>query len=178
MTDDKRKEITESLGLAKWLLVIGGLVILFMPFILTSNSVYKGFNLTTYGQIGDTIGGITAPFLNLIGAFLVFYALKAQVKANELIQDQIDKDNEIKEIENGSADQEDNVLKNAPHTAEIVSADEWAHSYSRSKAAYPLDWIREKKYWVPVGRVDNAWGDRNLICTCGSPEEYEAFQNQ
>jgi len=85
---------------------------------------------------------------------------------------------EIKEVENGNAGQEDNVLKNAPHTAEMVSADEWPHSYSRSKAAYPLNWIREKKYWVPVGRVDNAWGDRNLICTCGSPKEYEAFQNE
>jgi len=82
---------------------------------------------------------------------------------------------EIKEVESGMADKEDNVLKNAPHTAEKVSADQWKHSYSRSKAAYPLEWIRENKFWVPVGRVDNAWGDRNLICTCGSPEEYEAF---
>jgi len=82
---------------------------------------------------------------------------------------------EIKEIEEGKAHQEDNVLKNAPHTAEKVSADEWTHNYSRSKAAYPLDWIRDNKYWVPVGRVDNAWGDRNLICNCGTPEEYEAF---
>jgi len=82
---------------------------------------------------------------------------------------------EIKEIDSGQADIEDNVLKNAPHTAETVSADEWNHKYSRSKAAYPVEWIRDNKYWVPVGRVDNAWGDRNLICTCGSPEEYEAF---
>jgi glycine dehydrogenase len=83
--------------------------------------------------------------------------------------------NEIKEVEEGKADKENNVLKNAPHTAEKVSADKWEHDYSRSKAAYPLEWIKENKYWVPVGRVDNAWGDRNLICTCGSPEEYEAF---
>nr|WP_321355004.1 aminomethyl-transferring glycine dehydrogenase [uncultured Draconibacterium sp.] len=82
---------------------------------------------------------------------------------------------EVKEVENGAADKADNVLKNAPHTAESVCADEWAHAYGREKAAYPLDWVRENKYWVPVGRVDNAWGDRNLICTCGSPEEYEAF---
>ncbi|WP_297096807.1 aminomethyl-transferring glycine dehydrogenase [uncultured Draconibacterium sp.] len=82
---------------------------------------------------------------------------------------------EVKEVENGVADKADNVLKNAPHTAESVCADEWTHAYGREKAAYPLDWVRENKYWVPVGRVDNAWGDRNLICTCGSPEEYEAF---
>ncbi|HSO88914.1 MAG TPA: aminomethyl-transferring glycine dehydrogenase [Draconibacterium sp.] len=82
---------------------------------------------------------------------------------------------EIKEIENGEADKTNNVLKNAPHTAEKVVADVWEYNYSREKAAYPLQWIRENKYWVPVGRVDNAWGDRNLICTCGSPEEYESF---
>ncbi|WP_163323088.1 aminomethyl-transferring glycine dehydrogenase [Draconibacterium mangrovi] len=82
---------------------------------------------------------------------------------------------EVKEVENGVADKADNVLKNAPHTAQSVCADEWPHAYGREKAAYPLDWVRENKYWVPVGRVDNAWGDRNLICTCGSPEEYEAF---
>lgn len=85
---------------------------------------------------------------------------------------------EIKEIEMGQADKEDNVLKNAPHTAEKVCSDNWNYAYSRNKAAYPLDWIRENKYWVPVGRVDNAWGDRNLICTCGSPEEYEAFSEK
>jgi glycine dehydrogenase len=82
---------------------------------------------------------------------------------------------EIKEVEAGKADKEDNVLKNAPHTAESVCANEWNHGYAREKAAYPLDWIRENKYWVPVGRVDDAWGDRNLICVCGSPEEYEHF---
>ncbi|MFW6277565.1 MAG: aminomethyl-transferring glycine dehydrogenase, partial [Prolixibacteraceae bacterium] len=81
--------------------------------------------------------------------------------------------NEVKEIESGEADKSDNVLKNAPHTAETVISDEWNHSYPRQKAAYPRDWVREHKFWVPVGRVDNAWGDRNLICTCGTPEEYE-----
>ncbi len=86
--------------------------------------------------------------------------------------------NEIKEVENGQADKLDNVLKNAPHTAEVVVSDNWKYSYPREKAAYPLPWIREKKYWVPVGRVDNAWGDRNLICTCGSPEEYASFTNE
>jgi glycine dehydrogenase len=81
--------------------------------------------------------------------------------------------NEIKEVEEGKADKLDNVLKNAPHTAEKVCANEWEHAYSREKAAFPLEWTRENKYWVPVGRIDNVWGDRNLICTCGSPEEYE-----
>ncbi len=85
---------------------------------------------------------------------------------------------EVKEVENGIADKIDNVLKNAPHTAESLIANDWAHVYDREKAAYPLDWVRDNKFWVPVGRVDNAWGDRNLICTCGSPEEYEAFSKK
>jgi len=79
---------------------------------------------------------------------------------------------EIKEVETGIADKTDNVLMNAPHTAEMLTANEWAHSYSREKAAFPLEWLRENKFWVPVGRVDNAWGDRNLFCTCEPLESY------
>jgi len=85
---------------------------------------------------------------------------------------------EIKEIEAGNSDKSDNVLVNAPHTAEHVTMNEWGHPYSREVAAYPLPWIKENKFWVPVGRVDHAWGDRNLICTCGSPEEYELFNQE
>ena len=82
---------------------------------------------------------------------------------------------EIGEIETGIADREDNVLKNAPHTARECIAETWPHPYSREKASYPLSYIQEAKYWPPVGRVDNAYGDRNLVCTCPSPEEYEAL---
>jgi len=78
---------------------------------------------------------------------------------------------EINEIINGVADKEDNVLKNAPHTAEILTADQWNHPYSREKAAYPLKWLRENKFWVPVSRIDDAWGDRNLFCTCDPLEQ-------
>ncbi len=85
---------------------------------------------------------------------------------------------EIKEVENGKADKTDNVLKNAPHTAEVVTTDDWRHAYPRGKAAWPLEWVKQNKYWVPVGRVDNAWGDRNLICICGSPKEYELMNDQ
>ena len=80
---------------------------------------------------------------------------------------------EIKEVETGVADAVDNVLMNAPHTAEMLTANEWKHAYSREKAAYPLEWLRENKFWVPVGRVDNAWGDRNLFCTCEPLESYK-----
>ncbi len=79
---------------------------------------------------------------------------------------------EIKEVESGIADPTDNVLMNAPHTAEMLTANEWTHAYSREKAAFPLDWLRENKFWVPVGRVDNAYGDRNLFCTCEPLESY------
>ena len=70
---------------------------------------------------------------------------------------------EISEIENGKADKTDNVLLNAPHAEYEIVADEWNHAYPRTKAAYPTDWVRANKFWVPVGRVDNGWGDRNLI---------------
>jgi glycine dehydrogenase len=79
---------------------------------------------------------------------------------------------EIEAIENGEADPENNVLKNAPHTAEIVSGDEWDRPYSREEAAYPAPWVRENKFWPFVGRVDNVYGDRNLFCMCVPIEEY------
>ena len=78
---------------------------------------------------------------------------------------------EIKRIETGDLDKEDNMLKNAPHSAEQVTDDNWEHSYSRSEAAYPVESLRADKYWCPVSRVDNAYGDRNLVCSCPSMEE-------
>jgi glycine dehydrogenase len=79
---------------------------------------------------------------------------------------------EIREIEEGKADKENNVLKHAPHTAAVVTADEWNRPYSRQKAAYPLPFVRENKFWPSVGRVDNAYGDRNLVCSCLPMEEF------
>ena len=79
---------------------------------------------------------------------------------------------EIEEIAAGKSDKADNVLKNSPHTAKVLISDEWKHSYSREKAAYPLKWVRENKFWPSVGRVDNAHGDRNLICACPPVESY------
>lgn len=80
---------------------------------------------------------------------------------------------EIKAIETGEADRNDNVLKNAPHTQEMIVVDEWDHAYPRTKAAFPLAWIRENKFWPYVTRVDDAFGDRNLVCTCAPIEAYE-----
>jgi glycine dehydrogenase len=79
---------------------------------------------------------------------------------------------EMKEIEDGVADTVDNVLKNAPHTHKVMTADEWNHTYSRQKAVYPLKWVAENKFWPTVGRVDDAYGDRNLMCTCAPLELY------
>jgi glycine dehydrogenase len=73
---------------------------------------------------------------------------------------------EIRAIAEGRADREDNVLRNAPHTIEAVVADEWSHPYSREQAVYPAPWLRQRKFWPPVARIDNPYGDRNLICTC------------
>ena len=62
--------------------------------------------------------------------------------------------------------------KNAPHTASHIASDDWPHSYSRNEAAYPANHLKNHKYWPPVGRIDNAFGDRNLICTCPPASEY------
>ncbi len=81
---------------------------------------------------------------------------------------------EIAAIERGESDREDNVLKNAPHTAGHCTADAWTHPYSRSQAAYPTTWTRERKFWPMVRRVESAFGDRNLVCACPPIESYAA----
>ena len=77
-----------------------------------------------------------------------------------------------KEIDEAFAEQPDNVLKNAPHTLAMVTSDEWEFPYSRQKAAFPLDYVADNKFWPTVRRTDEAFGDRNLICTCPAIEEY------
>jgi glycine dehydrogenase len=79
---------------------------------------------------------------------------------------------EIQEIIEGRADAEDNVLKNAPHTAAAVTADRWDHPYSREKAAYPAPFVKASKVWPAVGRIDNTYGDRHLVCSCAPTDAY------
>jgi glycine dehydrogenase len=79
---------------------------------------------------------------------------------------------EIRAVEEGRWDRQDNPLLMAPHTAAELTATEWSHSYSREVAAYPLPVLTERKFWPAVSRVDNAYGDRNLVCTCPSVELY------
>jgi glycine dehydrogenase len=80
---------------------------------------------------------------------------------------------EIVKVERGEYDRMDNPLKGAPHTAEVVTADDWQHTYSREVAAFPVASLRKRKYWPPVGRADNVYGDRNLFCGCAPIEDYE-----
>jgi len=79
---------------------------------------------------------------------------------------------EIRQVELGLLDRDDNPLRNAPHTAATVTADDWEHPYSREQAAWPAPWTRDAKFWPSVGRVDNAYGDRNLVCACPPIEAY------
>jgi len=80
---------------------------------------------------------------------------------------------EIRSVEDGTLDREDNPLRHAPHTVEVVTADKWEHKYSREQAAYPVASLRRRKYWAPVGRADNVYGDRNLMCSCPPLTDYE-----
>ena len=82
------------------------------------------------------------------------------VEALLVIRDEID------EIAFGTADKEDNVLINAPHPDYVIASYTWNHPYGREKAAFPLPWVRDNKFWISVARVDNGWGDRNLVCSC------------
>jgi glycine dehydrogenase len=79
---------------------------------------------------------------------------------------------EIREVEQGRADRADNLLKRAPHTADLLLG-EWGRPYPKERAFFPVPAVREDKYWPPVGRVDNAYGDRHLVCACPPMEEYQ-----
>ena len=79
---------------------------------------------------------------------------------------------EIEDVVTGKVDPKDNVLKNAPHTAAVVTGDTWTHPYTREQAAYPLPWVKANKFWPSVGRIDNPYGDRNLVCICPPMEAY------
>jgi glycine dehydrogenase len=85
---------------------------------------------------------------------------------------------EIQEVEEGKYSKDDNVLKHAPHTAAVVTSDSWTRPYSRQKAAYPLPFVKDSKFWPSVSRIDNAYGDRNLMCSCLPMEEYAPKEEQ
>lgn len=80
---------------------------------------------------------------------------------------------EVQAIAHGKYSETDNPVKNAPHPAAVAMADHWPHSYSRTQAVYPLPWVKDRKFWAPVARIDNAYGDRNLVCSCGGMDSYQ-----
>lgn len=95
-----------------------------------------------------------------------------QAELDRFVEAMIKIRQEIAEIENGHADKTNNLLVNAPHTADCIINRNWNYPYSPQEAAYPVEYLKDWKYWVPVRRVDNAYGDRNLVCSCPSVESY------
>lgn len=129
----------------------------------------------TYGVDASDIAkrlmdfGFHAPTLSFpVHETLMIEPTESESKAemDRFIDSMIVIKNECEAIESGEMDKTDNPLKNAPHTAAEVSADTWSHPYGREQAAYPLAWIRDNKFWPHVTRVDNGYGDRNLMCSC------------
>ncbi len=119
--------------------------------------------------------GFHAPTLSFpVHGTLMVEPTESESKAelDRFIESMISIHNEIMEIRDGKADENDNVLKNSPHTAAVLLSDDWKHEYAREKAAYPLKWIRENKFFPAIGRVDDAYGDRNLVCTCAPVDDY------
>jgi glycine dehydrogenase len=83
---------------------------------------------------------------------------------------------EVLKVKNSEYDKHDNPLKNAPHTVEELTDDRWEHKYSRKEAAYPHSYLQNNKYWAPVARIDNVYGDRNLFCVCPPIDDYEEIK--
>jgi glycine dehydrogenase len=98
---------------------------------------------------------------------------ESKVELDRFIDAMIAIREEIRAIEEGRMDRTDNPLKHAPHTASALLADGWPHHYTREQAAYPLASLRQNKYWPPVGRADNVYGDRNLFCSCVPIDAYK-----
>ena len=103
---------------------------------------------------------------------------ESKVEIDRFIEAMITIHAEIVKVERGEFDRMDNPLKGAPHTAEVVMADDWQHKYSREQAAFPVASLRRKKYWPPVGRADNVYGDRNLFCGCAPISDYEEINQK
>lgn len=141
----------------------------------------REFKRTAHIEVGDIAKrlmdyGFHAPTVSFpVADTIMVEPTESESKAelDRFCEAMIEIKKEIDEVINGIADKDDNVLKNAPHTAKSVINTNWKHAYSREKAVYPLNWIREAKFWPSVSRVDNAYGDRNLICACPPIESYE-----
>jgi glycine dehydrogenase len=141
---------------------------------------FRGFKQTAHIEVGDVAKRLAdysfhAPTVSFpVGGTLMVEPTESEPleELDRFVQAMIAIRNEIKEIEDSKANAEDNVLHNAPHTAQHVLDDNWEHEYSRAKAVYPLYYLRGNKYWPTVSRVDDAFGDRNLVCTCAPIDDY------
>jgi glycine dehydrogenase len=119
--------------------------------------------------------GFHAPTLSFpVHGTLMVEPTESESKAelDRFVEAMTDIAEEIRAIAGGEIDKQDNVLKNAPHTQQEIATDEWKHAYSRQKAAFPLPWVGQNKFWPYVGRINDAYGDRNLVCTCDPVEDY------
>ncbi len=139
----------------------------------------RGFKLTTAEDVAKRLMdyGFHAPTLSWpVTGTLMVEPTESESKAelDRFCEAMLAIHAEMSAVERGEMDKADNPLKQAPHTASAVTASDWKHSYSREQAAYPAPWLREFKFWPVVGRVDNVFGDRNLVCTCPSVEEMAA----
>ena len=137
----------------------------------------RGFKLVTAEDVAKRLMdyGFHAPTLSWpVAGTLMIEPTESESKAelDRFCDAMIAIHGEITAIENGTLDPNDNPLKNAPHTARSVAGNEWKHPYSREQAAYPAAWLREFKFWPAVGRIDNVFGDRHLVCTCPSVTDY------
>jgi len=123
--------------------------------------------------------GFHAPTMSWpIAGTLMVEPTESEPKAelDRFVQAMISIRQEIRDVVDGKADPKNNVLSNAPHTAPVINSDKWDRPYSRQKAAYPMEGMEDNKYWPPVGRLDNVYGDRNLVCTCPTVEEVVGAQ--
>ena len=136
---------------------------------------------STSGVVGEDVAkrlmdyGFHAPTMSFpVAGTLMIEPTESESKAelDRLCDALIAIRSEIREIEEGRADQTDNVLKNAPHTAATIAASDWNHPYTREQAAFPAAWVRDSKFWPAVGRIDNGYGDKNLVCSCPPMESY------
>jgi glycine dehydrogenase len=119
--------------------------------------------------------GFHAPTLSFpVHGTLMMEPTESESKAelDRFIQAMIDIHSDIMEVADGKQEVEGSVLRNAPHTADVLISDHWDRSYSREKAAFPLPWVMENKYWPSVSRINDAYGDRNLVCSCEPLESY------
>ena len=119
--------------------------------------------------------GFHAPTLSFpVPGTLMMEPTESESKAemDRFIHAMIDIHKDIMDISEGKVNVEESVLRNAPHTAEILMSDDWNRKYSRNKAAFPLPWVMENKFWPSVSRINDGYGDRNLVCSCAPIEAY------